>query len=68
MKKCIIIIIVVIFGVSFLNIITDKITSESVNSVISDLQELKENLELENNEEIKNKNEKCRRQLVKKKK
>lgn len=53
MKKCIIIIIVVIFGVSFLNIITDKITSESVNSVISDLQELKENLELENNEEIK---------------
>ena len=53
MKKCIIIIIVVIFGVSFLNIITDKITAESVNSVISDLQELKENLELENNEEIK---------------
>ncbi len=53
MKKCIIIIIVVILGVSILNIITDKITSESVNSVISDLQELKENLELENNEEIK---------------
>ena len=53
MKKCIILIIVVIFGVSFLNIITDKITAESVNSVISDLQELKENLELENNEEIK---------------
>jgi len=53
MKKCIIIIIVVILGVSFLNIITDKITSESVNSVISDLQELKENLELENSEEIK---------------
>lgn len=53
MKKCIIIIIVVILGVSFLNIITDKITAESVNSVISDLQELKENLELENNEEIK---------------
>ena len=53
MKKGIIIIVVVIFGVCILNIITDTITSESVNIVINDLQELKENLELENNEEIK---------------
>ena len=53
MKKGIIIIAIVILGVCILNIITDKITSESVNSVIEDLQELKENLETENNEEIK---------------
>ncbi len=53
MKKGIIIIVIVILGVCILNIITDKITSESVSSVIGDLQELKENLELENNEEIK---------------
>ena len=53
MKKGIIIIVVVIFGVCILNIITDTITSESVNIVINDLQELKENLELENKEEIK---------------
>lgn len=53
MKKGIIIIVVVIFGVCILNIITDTITSESVNIVINDLQELKENLELENNEQIK---------------
>ena len=42
MKKGIIIIVVVIFGVCILNIITDTITSESVNIVINDLQELKE--------------------------
>lgn len=54
MKKGIIIIIAVIFGVCSLNIITDKITSESVASVSNNLQELKENLELENKEEIKN--------------
>ena len=54
MKKGIIIIIAVIFGVCSLNIITAKITSESVASVSNDLQELKENLELENKEEIKN--------------
>ena len=53
MKKGIIIIVVVIFGVCILNIITDTITSESVNIVINDFQELKENLELENNEQIK---------------
>ena len=53
MKKGIIIIVIVILGVCILNIITDKITSESVSSLIGDLQELKENLELENNEEIK---------------
>ena len=54
MKKGIIIIIAVIFGVCSLNIITAKITSESVASVSNDLQELKENLELENKEKIKN--------------
>ena len=53
MKKGIIIIAIVILGVCILNIITDKITSESVNSVIEDLQEFKENLETENNDEIK---------------
>ena len=53
MKKGIIIIAIVILGVCILNIITDKITSESVSSVIEDLQELKESLETENNEEIK---------------
>ncbi len=53
MKKGIIIIVVVIFGVCILNIITDTITSESVNIVINDLQELKEYLEAENNEVIK---------------
>ena len=53
MKKGIIIIAIVILGVCILNIITDKITSESVSSVIEDLQELKESLETENSEEIK---------------
>ena len=53
MKKGIIIIAIVILGVCILNIITDKITSESVSSVIEDLQELKESLESENKEEIK---------------
>ena len=53
MRKGIIIIAIVILGVCILNIITDKITSESVSSVIEDLQELKESLESENKEEIK---------------
>ena len=44
MKKGIIIIAIVILGVCILNIITGKITSESVSSFIEDFQELKENL------------------------
>lgn len=53
MKKGIIIIVVVILGVCILNIITDEFTSDSVSEVIENLQDLKENLEQENNEEIK---------------
>lgn len=53
MKKGIVIIFIVLFGVCILNMITEKITLESVISVTKDLQELKRNLELENKEEIK---------------